>query len=144
MANKIIADSFETLGNAVQQGGKQVVSTAKKMGEDVLEQTGLKSLPPAQNDQTNAPAHTEEQYKKIEDAAKSRTIAKYKEIQTQIKAIEDKKKQEIPKEISGKPGFSEEKAIKQLEVQKEEKDKLPPLPARQASRKTEIFRGASG
>lgn len=142
MPKAIISDSFETLSGAVQQGGKQIVSTVKKMGEDVLEQMGIKTPPPAQNDQNAAPAHTEEQYKKIEDSAKKRTLAHYREIQEQIKAIGDKRKQELPKEVTGKPGFSEEKAIKQLEEKKEEK--LPPLPVRQSSRKTEVFRGASG
>lgn len=159
MPNKIIADSFETLGSAVQQGGKQAVSTIKKMGEDVLEQTGIKAPSPAQNDQTAAPAQTEEQYrmidkqsKKIENAAEKRTIARYREVQAQIKAIGDKRKQELPKEITGKPGFDEGKAIKQLEeggaasvkTSASQGKKLPPINVQRERTKAERFRGASG
>lgn len=156
MVKQIIADTFETLGGVVQSAGQQVVTDVKKMGGDVAEQLGLKQPPKQiQDDKSQAPAQTQEQDEKIRQAAQKRTIAHYEQINAEIKAIGkaigEKRKRELPKEVTGKPGFSEEKAIKQLEEKKPSsaeatagKEKLPPLPARQASRKTEMFRGASG
>ncbi|MBU2577399.1 hypothetical protein KKA69_01050 [Patescibacteria group bacterium] len=137
----IVAEALETLGGIVKGAGKQASQDAKKAVEDVPESLGLKAITP---EEENPPAHTDEQYKKIDEAAKKRTAVQYRQIQEEIKQIQDKRKKETPQNVAGSPGFSEEKAIKQLEEKKEDDKKLPPLPAQRSSRKTETFRGTSG
>jgi hypothetical protein len=132
-----IADAFETLGGIVKGTGKQAAQDVKKAAEDIPESLGIKAVTP---EEETPPAHTEEQYQKIDEAGKKRTAARYRQIQEEIKLLQDKRKKETSQnETSTEP--SEEKAIKQLE---EKKDDLPPLPAQRASRKTEMFRGTSG
>lgn len=152
MVKQVVADVFETLGGVAKSAGQQAVSGAKKAGEDIVEQLGITKATTSQsNEQRKGP--TEEQLKKMEQASKKRSISRYKELQAQIKALQEKRKKEIPEQISGKPGFSEEKAVKQLEVKKEaasaeasasQGKKLPPLPVRRESQKAERFRGVSG
>lgn len=146
MNKGIVSDVFETLGGMVKGTAKQAVSDAKKMGEQAAVELGLSQAKAKQDDQQKKPAQTEEQEKKIAQAAKMRTAAKYKQILEEIKQFQKKREQEIPKAVSGKPGFDEGKAIKQLETGKPEDDKkkLPPLPVQRATKKTEMFRGASG
>jgi len=146
MPKQIISDTFETLGGVVQSTAGQVKQAVKQMGGDVAESLGLKPVQQQTQggDAGNPPQQTEEQTKKIEQAAKKRADIQYRQIQGEIRAIEEGRKKELPKQITGKPGFSEEKAIKQLEEKKTEGKKLPPLPVRQASRKAEMFRGVSG
>jgi len=135
MPKQIATDVFEILGGVAQSTGRQAVADVK---EAFTSQTGKPQ------DDSAAPAHTEEQYQKIEQAAKKRAAARYKQIQEEIKRLQEKRRKEIPKTVSGKPGFDEGEAIKQLKTGKPEEKKLPPLPAQRASRKTEIFRGVSG
>jgi len=145
MPKQVIADTFETLGSVVQGTGKQVADSVKKAGGDIAAELGLKQPPAPQQESTQpVPAHTPEQYQKIEEAAKKRAAARYREIQEEIKALQKKREKEVPKQVSGKPGFSEEKAVRQLEEKKEEEKKLLPLPVQRASKKTEMFRGTSG
>lgn len=134
MPKQVVSDVFETLGGAA-------VGTAKKTAEEL----GLKPAPDEGKEvQPSLPAQTPEQWQKIKEAAKSRAAARYRQIQEEIRLLQQKRKQELPKQVIGKPGFSEEKAVRQLEEKKEEEKKLPPLPAQRASRKTEMFRGVSG
>lgn len=143
MVKQVVADVFETLGGVAKSAGQQIVSNTKKAGEDIVEQLGITqtSASPA-DEQKKEP--TEEQLEKMRRASREKTVARYTEIQAQIKAIQKKKAKEIPEQVAGKPGFSEEKAVKQLEEKKEEKKKLPPLPVRRESQKAERFRGVSG
>lgn len=160
---QVIADTFETLGNVVQGTGKQVAADTKKAGEDVATELGLKQAPKTQQDDAQkTPAQTPEQYKKIEDSVKKRTAARYRQIQDEIRAIQAKKQQELPKYVTGSPGYDKDKAVKQLEVEEKPsfakastdakaiadksagKEKLPPLPVQRASKKAEMFRGVSG
>jgi len=144
MSKQIIADTFEILGGVAKSAGQQVVADAKKAGEDVAIELGVKTAQQqTQGDQTSSSTQTEEQTQKINEAAKKRTAARYQEIQAEIKELEEKRKRELPKEVSGKPGFDEDKKVKQLEIEKE-KEKLPPIPVQRASKKAETFRGASG
>ena len=152
MPPKIVADTFETLGSTTKSAGQQVVTTAKKMGEDVLEQLGVtKQQNPQADDQKKGP--NDEQIKRMEQSSNKRTISRYKELQAQIKAIQERRPKEIPKQISGKPGFSEEKAVKQIEEKPSfakatagEGEKLPPLPisVNRSRQKAERHRGVSG
>lgn len=150
---QIITDTFETLGGVAKSAGQQIVAGTKKAGEDIVEQLGITKTPASPTDgQKKEP--TEEQLEKMRQSSKKRTVARYKEIQAQIKAIQKDKAREIPKQVSGKPGFSEEKAVKQLEEKPSSvptksgttagKGKLPPLPVRRESQKAERFRGVSG
>jgi len=147
MPKQIIADTFETLGKVVQSTGQQAVSDVKKMGEEAALELGIK--PPTQggtDDNQKVDQAKEEQIEKMAAVSKQKSLARYKQIQEEIRQIEQKRKRETPKQVSGKPGFDEGKAVKQLETGKpaEDKKKLPPLPAQRASKKAEVFRGVSG
>lgn len=145
MPKQIIADVFETLGGAAKQTGQQAVSNVKKAGEDVWESLGIKSANKEESDeQKKSPELAEKNLAKMKIADKKRAAANYQKLLGEIKQIQQRKKQEIPKQISGQPGFSEEKAVKQLETKKEEKKKLPPLPIQRATKKAEVFRGVAG
>lgn len=155
-----VSDAFETLGGMVKGTAKQAASDAKKMGEDVAVELGLKTAAnPLQDDKVATPAHSEEQYKKIDDASKQRAASKYKQIQEEIRQLQIKRKQEEQAYSSGPVGQKAETTmIKQLEVAQQPKAKLEktqaemekeeqkqlPLPAQRASKRTEMFRGASG
>ena len=144
MSKQIIADTFETLGGVAKSAGQQVVADAKKAGEDVAIELGVKTAQQqTQGDQTSSSTQTEEQTQKINEAAKKRTAARYREIQVEIKDLEDKRRNESIQRVAEKPGIDEDKKVKQLEME-EEKEKLPPLPVQRASKKAETFRGASG
>ncbi len=147
MNKGVAADVFETLGGIVKGTGQQAVSDAKKMGEETAIELGLKT--PAQgaaDDSKKQDQAKEEQIKKMGEAAKQKSTARYKQIQEEIKRLQEKRKQEIPKQVSGKPGFDEGKMVKQLETGKPEgeKKKLPPVNVQRERTKAERFRGVSG
>lgn len=125
MVNKVVADSFETLAENVGLKPINDQGTAEQGGQ--------------QQQQAKAA-----QIKKIDEAGKKKAVARYQEIQAEIKQMQVKRKQEMVK--YSQPGFTDEqkqqKQIKQLEEKKE--DKLPPLPVQRASQKTEKLRGVSG
>jgi hypothetical protein len=148
MPKQVVTDVFETLGGVAQSTGQQAATQVKKMGGDVLESLGAK--PPVQ---TPTPAGSSppttpssEQLQKMTAEAKAKAAAGLQKIQADIKAIQEKKKKEIPKQVSGKPGFDEGKMVKQLETGKpaEEKGKLPPINVQRERTKAERFRGVSG
>ena len=137
MVNKIISDSFETLGQVVKQTGDDIAENiGLKPSTDLgtSEQSSQQAQQKAQDDQT----------KKKEAQQKAQTRKRYQELQGEIRQIQVQRSQEMVK--YSKPGFTEEekqqKQIQQLEEKKE--DKLPPLPVQRASKKTESMRGVSG
>ncbi len=78
------------------------------------------------------------------ETGKKKAVARYRQIQEEIKQMQGKRQQEMIK--YSQPGFTDEQKqqnqIKQLEEKKE--DKLSPLPVQRASQKTEKLRGVSG
>lgn len=126
--------------------GQQAVSDVKKMGEEATIELGLKPQAQGADDSQKNDQAKEEEIKKMKIAANQERAAGYQKIQEEIRQIEIKRGREIPKEIFGKPGFDEGKAVKQLETGKaeEDKNKLPPLPVQRETKKTEAFRGTSG
>lgn len=145
MPKQIISDSFETLGGVAKSAGQQAVSDVKEAGEDVAVELGIKpAQPPTQNGQTSAATETEEQTKKINEAAKKRSQLRYQEIQAEIKQLEDKRSKDLLARVVEKPSLDEGKKVKQLEEGASQENKLPPIPVQRASKKTEAFRGASG
>lgn len=144
MPKQVVSDIFETMGGAAKATGQQAASDVKKMGEDFLESLGVKPSLGQKPPDPNIVQKDDEQMKNLNEADRSRSTARYQQIQEEIKALQKKRTQEIPKEIAGKPGFSEEKMIKQIETKQADKKKPEPLPVKQASKKAEMFRGASG
>lgn len=153
MPKQVVADVFETLGGVVSGTAKQAASDATKAVEEAAKAVSIKPENSANPNDSSAPAHNEQQYANIERASRSRAAAKYRQIQEEIRKLQVKREKELPKQITGKPGFDEGKAVKQLEVgggtsaevsASPGKDKLPPLPVQRATKKTEMFRGASG
>jgi len=128
MVNKIVADSFETLGGAVKQ-----------VGDDIAENLRLKPV-----DSAGTSEQTGQQQQQAQASRIKKSVARYRQLQEEIKQLQTKRSQEMVK--YGEPGFTDEQKqqsrIKQLEVGKE--DKLPPLPVQRASKKTESLRGVSG
>ena len=120
MPKQIIGETFEQLGQTAKQAGKQVVKLPGEMAEEAAKQAGIKPEPDIEQPvQGPTPAQLAQKRGK----EKQRLVS----LQTELKVIQQKKAQELPSQISGKPGFSEEKAIKQIEIEKEEKKKLPPV-----------------
>lgn len=159
MPPPIISDTFE----ALEQLGSQTVKGAAQVPKKILEQ-GKQQLGIGAKDQGiegggtqtkgqsgQANAGQGQQIQKMESVAKQKALQRYKEVQEQILAIGKKRQQELPKDVTGKPGFSEDKMIKQLEEEKKpeaEKKKeqmaKEPLPMQREKRKAEMFRGAAG
>ena len=137
MVNKIVTDSFETLGG-----------TVKQVGDDIAENLGLKPADSAgtseQTSQQQQQMAQDDKVKKMDDAGKKKATARYRELQEEIKQLEAKRSREMVK--YNEPGFTDDQKqqnqIKQLEEKKEKK--LPPLPVQRASKKTESLRGVSG
>jgi len=139
MPKTIIGETFEQLGKTAGQMVKQAVKEPGKMAEKAVGQIGLKPQPPEEKPQEALSTKISQE----KERERRRRLAL---LQKEIKALQEKRTQELPKQITGKPGFSEEKAIKQLKEEEESKNKKPmePLPVQRAKRKTEMFRGVSG
>ena len=144
MPKQVISDVFETLGGVVKSTGQQAAV-----------ELGLKAQAQGATDNAQKQDQAkEEEIKKMKVAERQRTAAGYKKITEEIRQIQLKKRQEIPKEVSGKPGFDEGKAIKQIETgpsfakasegKEEDKKKLPPINVQREKTKAERFRGVSG
>lgn len=154
MPTRIVSDTFEALENLKTQAKQQATQAVKKTVGQIPKslETGFKGRPQTstQNEE-QAKQVSDEQIKKMEELSKKKAAQRYKEIQQQILAIAHKKQQELPKYITGKPGFSEEKMIKQLEEEKKpeaekkrEQAAKEPLPLQREKRKAEMFRGVAG
>ena len=147
MPKQVVSDVFETLGGVAQSTGQQAATQAKKMGGDALESLGVKPAAGAatQTNQSGPTTPSSEQLQKMTAEDKAKRAAGLQKIQTEIKVIQEKRQKEIPKQVSGKPGFDEGKAVKQLETGKPaEEKKLPPLNVQRQRTKAERFRGVSG
>ncbi len=144
MANKLVADSFETLGGVVKQAGDDI---AENIGLKPQSDTGTSEQSGQPQQQAQA-----DQIKKMDEAGKKKAVARYRQIQEEIKQMQGKRRQEMVK--YSQPGFTDEEKqknqIKQLEEKPsfakatDGKNELPPLPVRRASQKTEKLRGVSG
>jgi len=119
MPKQIITDVFEQLGSTVKQAGKQIVKLPGEVAETAVEQTGVK---PDFKNEYNQP---ETALEKAQKEQKRRRVITA--LESELQDIRRQRTQELPKQITGKPGFSEEGAIKQLEYQGEAKKKLPPV-----------------
>jgi len=153
MPKQIVQDAFENLvGGVAQSAVQQVSDSAKKMTEEAAIELGLK--PQAQgtaDDVQKQDQAKQEEINKMKATESQKTAAGYKKITEEIRQIQLKKKQEIPKEVSGKPGFDEGKMVKQIETgpqvpdkNGDEKKKLPPINVQRERTKAERFRGVSG
>jgi len=159
MPPPIISDTFE----ALEQLGGQMKQQTKQAGK-IMANEAKKSLGLAPKDQSGQEVEggsgqkTQGQQKsqtvqiqQMEAIAQKKAAQRYKQIQEQILAISHKKQQELPKEVTGKPGFSQEKMVQQLEEQKKpeaekkaEQAEKEPIPLQRAKRKQEMHRGTSG
>lgn len=159
MPPPIISDTFEALENL----GGQMQQQTKQAAKTII-QEGKKNLGLAAKDQqgqqieggSGATGQTSSKpqsppIQKMEQIAKQKASQRYKQIQEQILAIANRKQQELPKQVTGKPGFSEDKMIKQIEEEKKpeaekkrEQMEKEPIPMQREKRKSEMFRGAAG
>lgn len=119
MPKQIIGETFEQLGKTAGQTVKQVVQEPGKVAETAAKQVGIKPEPGVEQPQGQRP--TSAQLAQKREKVKQRLTY----LQAELQALQQKQAQELPKQVAGKPGFSEEKAIKQIEIEKEEKKKLP-------------------
>lgn len=155
MPPPIISDTFEALGQLGGQAKQQAKQVVKKTVGQISQslETGFGGQKTRQTGQVGEAKDQTEQQKiqKMEEIARQKAAQRYRQIQEQILAISKRKQQELPKQVTGKPGFSEEKMIRQLEeekkpeVQKEaEQAREEPLLLQRKKRKTEMFRGVAG
>ncbi len=157
MNKGIVTDVFETLGGTVKATGQQAVSDAKKMGEDVAVELGLKTQTQATTDDSQKQDRAREEIKKMDAASKQKAAGRYQQIQKEIHELEMKRKQEEQACSKGPTGQKAETTlVKQLEVSQQptaklpetkadqEKKKLPPVNVQRERTKAERFRGAAG
>ncbi len=148
MVNKLVSDSFETLGDAAKSATVQVKQIVKQIGDDAAESLGLKPQTDQgtseQNSQQAQQKAQDDQLKKQQAQQNAQVRKRYQQLQGEIKQIQAQRNQEMVK--YSQPGFTdEEKQQKQIQqLQEKKEDKLPPLPVQRASKKTESMRGASG
>lgn len=122
MVKKVVTDAFEQLGQTAGQAAQQVVQEPGKMAETAAQQTGLSEPSSEQpQGQTSDPARMAQK-----KAQSKRLITAF---EAELRDIRSRQVQELPKQVSGKPGFSEEKAIKQLKVKQKEEKELPVVAA---------------
>jgi len=139
MPKQVATDVFEILGGAAKTSTRQIADEAKKIAEEIPEQLGVKSQ--ASADDSGQKAQPVED--KAAVAAEKAAIARYQQIQKDIEAIEEKRREEMQKRAS-KPVESEEKqTVKQLETTTKPPESEPKAVYR-GKRKKEIFRGVSG
>ncbi len=121
MPKQVIADTFETLGGITKQTVKQVAQIPFKIAETVPSQlTGVgvnqeTGIEKPQGGQTQSPAQ--------QALNKKATERKLVYLRDELNQLRQKRAQELPKQVTGQPGFSQEKAIKQLETTKGKKEK---------------------
>lgn len=140
----VASDVLETLGGVVQSAGQQAISGVNKAGEDVIESLGV-TPPAAPADQAAGGSSIQAQeLEKMNQEAKQKAAAGYRKIQSEIHQYQQQREREIPKQVSGQPGFSEEKAIKQLEEKKAEEKKPPPIALKREQTKTERAKMVTG
>jgi len=146
----IISDTFEALENLGGQMKQQTKQAAKTIVQEGKKSLGL-GPKRIETETERKKVAEQQQIQKMEQVAKQKAAQRYRQIQEQILAVSKRKQQELPKYITGKPGFSEEKMIKQLEEEKKpeaekkaEQAKKEPLPLQREKRKAEMFRGAAG
>ena len=123
MPNNIITDTFENLGQTVQP----VVQEPAKIIETAAQQAGIINTGGDQGIEKPQGASPVQQAKNQQKQVQAKQRLTY--LEDELKQIQAQTKQELPKQVSGKPGFSEEKAIKQVELEKKEKKELPPVVA---------------
>lgn len=129
MPKQIISDTFETLGQAAKQVVGQIAQEPVKMAETAAGQTIKPSESSIEQPQSQQGATPAQQAQK-----KAATVQKLTYLEQELQALQQKKAQEPPKQITGQLGFSEEKLIKQIEMEKEKKEE--PLVVRLARQKT--------
>lgn len=120
MPKQIITDTFETLGQAARQSGKQVVGIPFKIAETAASQIGVKPQEPSPDQPLTSVSGQAQQAQK-------------KAFETQKLTYLSQELQKIKQRQAQEPGFSppnEENVIKQLEEEK----KKEPLPIVQAKR----------
>ncbi len=162
MPKQVIADVFETLGGVVRSTGQQAVADAKKITEEAAVELGLSAQAQGSTDDAQKQDQAkEEEINKMKATERQKTAAGYRKITEEIRQIQLEKKREIPKEVSGKPGFDESKVVRQIETgpsfanlpagkagategKEEDKKKLPPVNVQRERTKAERFRGVSG
>lgn len=125
MANQIITDTFEALGQTAGQAVGQVAQEPGKIVETAAQQAGVINTGGDKGVEQPQGASPAQQAKNQASQAQAKQRLTY--LEDELRQIQAQAKQELPKQVSGKPGFSEEKAIKQVELEKKEKKELPPV-----------------
>lgn len=122
MVKQILGETFEQL----EQIPKQVVKQTVKLPADIVKTAlqgnkGQIKVDPLTGIEIPSPQKVQ-QLKKQEGKRKAAAIPHAQQIIAGIK----KPPQQIPTYIAGKPGFSEKKAVQQIQGLEEKKKKLPP------------------
>lgn len=107
----------------VKQTFEQIIQEPGKMAETAAQQTGLKTDSGSEQPQQSKPFDPVQVAKR--EAQRRMMLAAHT---AELADIKRQQTQELPKQISGKPGFSEEKAIKQLKEQQKQNPPAGGLP----------------
>ena len=121
MVKQIIGETFEKLGQTIGQTAQQIVQEPGKMAETAAKQVGIQSETGVEQPQGQALNPAQQAQK---ETKRRRQLAAF---QAELGDIQRQQVQELPRQITGKPGFSEERMIRQLKMKEEEN--LPPAVA---------------
>ncbi len=125
----ILDDSFENL----EQVPKRVVKQVAKLPGDVVS-GAIKSVvgqgsslnQPKIDPLTGIEIPSRQKVKQLKKQESKRKAAAIPHAQQIIQGVPKQSGQNIPAYVAGKPGFSEEKAIKTYEIEEKKKKELPP------------------
>jgi hypothetical protein len=125
MVKQIIADTFETLGQTAGQAVKQTAQEPIKILEKAGQQIGMTSAGVNEGAKQSQPS-PEAGISQAQIQSKNAGVRKrLTYLEEELRQIQAQKREELPKQVSGKPGFSEDKMIRQFELEK--KKELPPV-----------------
>lgn len=129
MPDNVIGDVFEGISQTIKQTASQVVKTPFDILEtgvkQVSGQTANGQMPDMEKWQDKRHQKMISQMKQSDDQSKKSQIAEIRQNLAAMMQAPRAAKEELPKYVSGKPGFSLEKINKQEEDKK--KNKLPDL-----------------
>lgn len=151
MPDNILSDIGSELGTTVKQTVKQAVKTPLKILETGISQVSGQSQNTGsgidEKGQGQNVSQVIKQMKTTDDANSQIQMNQIRQNLQSMMQAPAQPQQEVPKYISGKPGFSLEKIQEQNEEFEKEKKKLPDLSEllkKKGQGTAERFKGASG
>lgn len=110
MVKQLIGETFGKLGQTIGQMAQQIIQEPGKMAETAGRQVGIQSETGTEQPQGQTLNPVKQAQK---ETKRRRHLAAF---QAELRDIQTEQTQELPKQITGKPGFTPEKAIGQIKI----------------------------